>query len=90
MAASVLLGLAALAVFEIPHGFEEQVGWYLGLLPGGFFAAAFSDLVESVIPRGKSIMYWGLLFCLNFLWYFVISYAAIKVYRFFSEALKNS
>jgi hypothetical protein len=90
LAASVLLGLAAFAVLGLHHGFEEQVGWYVGLLPGAFFAAAFSDLAEKTIPRGNSIVFWVLLVCFNFLWYFIISYAAIKTYRFFSEALKHS
>jgi TPR repeat protein len=29
LGALVLLGLAMFAVFKVPHGFEEQVGWYL-------------------------------------------------------------
>ncbi len=40
ISAAVLLALAGLAVFKIPHGFEEGVGWYVCLLPGAIFAAA--------------------------------------------------
>jgi hypothetical protein len=42
ISAAALLALAGLAVFKIPHGFEEGVGWYVGLLPGAIFAAAIS------------------------------------------------
>ena len=46
LAAIGMLGLAASVVFEIPHGFEEQLSIYFILLPGVFallFAAAFEE-----------------------------------------------
>jgi hypothetical protein len=88
-AAAVLLGLAALAVFKIPHGFEEQVGWYLILLPGAFFAAAISDFIARIIPRDDSFVFGGLLVCFNFIWYLLICFACIKVYRIISRAPKD-
>lgn len=90
IAAAGLLGLAALAVFGISHGFEEQVGWYLILLPGAFFAAAISDFITRIVPRDNSIVFYGLLVCFNFIWYFLICYTGIKFYRFVSGAAKDS
>jgi hypothetical protein len=89
LSAAVLLALAWLAVFKIPHGFEEGVGWYVCLLPGAIFAAAISDLTQRVIPQSKSIVFHTLLICFNFLWYFVISYLPLKTYRFISATLKK-
>jgi hypothetical protein len=64
----MLLALAAFSVFQIHLGFEEQVGWYLGPLPGAFFAAAPSDFVAKMVPGGISIVFWVFLVCFNFLW----------------------
>ena len=89
ISAAVLLTLAGLAVFKIPHGFEEGVGWYVCLLPGAIFAAAISDLTQRVIPQSKSIVFDTLLICFNFLWYFVISYLPLKTYRFVSATLRK-
>jgi hypothetical protein len=89
LAAAALLGLAALAVFKIPHGFEEQVGWYLILLPGAFFAAAISDSIARIIPRDNSFVFGGLLVCFNFIWYLLICFTGIKVYRIISGAPKD-
>jgi len=88
--AAGLLGLAALAVFRIPHGFEEQVGWYLILLPGAFFAAAISDLFARIVPRDASFVFYGLLVCFNFIWYFLICFIGVKIYRVISGTPKNS
>jgi len=90
LAAPVLLGLASLIVFEIPHGFEEQVGWYMVLLPGAFIAAPFSDTIARVFPHGESIVFLVVLACFNFVWYFVLSYTAILVYRFLSGTSRKS
>lgn len=84
-----LFAIAAYAVFGFQHGFEEQVGWYLILLPGAIVAAGISDLIQKLIPGAKSVEFWGLLICLNFLWYFGISLVAIKAYRFVSNASKS-
>ena len=85
----MLLGLAMFAVFKVPHGFEEQVGWYLLLLPGGIFAAAISEFLGKVVPREQALVFKGLLVAFNFIWYFVITYAPIRTYRFVS-GLKTS
>ena len=89
VAAAGLLGVAALAVFKIPHGFEEGVGWYLILLPGAFFAAGLSDFLARGIPRANSLVFGSLVVCFNFIWYFLLCFIFLKVYRFFSGALKD-
>ena len=89
LAAAGLLGLAALAVFKIPHGFEEGVAWYLILLPGAFFAAGLSDFLGRLIPRDHSFVFGGLLVCFNFIWYFLICFTCIKTYRIISGAPKD-
>jgi O-antigen/teichoic acid export membrane protein len=87
--ALALLGLAALLVFKIPHGFEEAVAWYLVLLPGAFFAAAISGFLRWIVPGNNLFVFYGLLACLNFIWYCLICFGCIKIYRFVSQA-KNS
>jgi len=85
----VLLALATYAVFGFQHGFEEQVGWYLTLLPGAIVAAGISDFIQKTIPNAKSVTFWSLVVCLNFLWYFGITFAVIKAFRFVSNASKR-
>jgi hypothetical protein len=83
---AALLAIAAYVVFGFQHGFEEQVGWYVTLLPGALVAAAVSDIIRKTIPGAARVAFWGLLIGLNFLWYFGISLVAIKAYRFVSNA----
>ena len=53
--ALALLELAALLVFKTPHGFEEQVGWYLALLPASIFAAGISTARAQGISRARAL-----------------------------------
>ncbi|MGB6900091.1 MAG: hypothetical protein WBE12_15955, partial [Candidatus Acidiferrum sp.] len=80
--------VAMFAVFKVPHGLEEQVGWYLLLLPGAIFAAAISELLGKVVPREQALVFKGLLVGFNLIWYFVITYAAVRTYRFVSRLRK--
>jgi hypothetical protein len=78
-----LLGAASYAVFGFKHGFEEQIGWYLMLLPGSIIAGGISDWFSSRTSESAAhLVFWGTLLLLNFLWYFAISFAAVKTYRF--------
>jgi hypothetical protein len=86
---AALLAIAAYVVFGFQHGFEEQVGWYVTLLPGALVAAAVSDIIRKTIPGAARVAFWGLLIGLNFLWYFGISLVAIKAYRFVSNASES-
>lgn len=83
VAALGLLGIAAFIVFVLhPGGFEGQVGWFFGVLPGAIPAEFLSDYAFKVVPRAERIVYWTLVFGINFLWHFVLSYAVIKFGRF--------
>jgi hypothetical protein len=85
-----LLGLAAWVIFGIhPGGFETQVGWLLALLPGAFVVYPLSDHIFKAAPRTEPIMFWTVLIGLNFLWYWAISYVAIKTCRFVARASKS-
>jgi hypothetical protein len=87
---AVLLAIAAYAVFGFQHGFEGQVGWWVTLLPACIVAAAIHDIIEKTVPGVASFAFWAALVSLNFLWYFGISLAAIKIYRFISNASNRS
>ena len=83
LAAAVLFGIAVFVVFVIhPGGFEGQIGWYFGLLPGAIGGAILADMVYKVIPGAERIVQWLSIIGVSLLWYFAISYAAIKVYLF--------
>lgn len=80
MAALVLFALAGYALFGFQHGFA----WYVPLFPGAIVAARVSDVIQKAIPHAEEVTFWVLFGCLNFFWYFIISFALIKAYRFVS------
>lgn len=88
--ALALLSIACYAVFGFQHGFEEQVAWYLVLLPGSILAAPISDLVTHRNPNGRSVSFDVLIVCFSFIWYFALTYSAIRTYRFISKFSKNA
>lgn len=78
LAAIVLLGIAAFIVFGIhPGGFEGQIGWFFGLLPGAFVAASISQHV----PLLPAVSVWPFVIFLSFIWYLALSYSFLKAYR---------
>ena len=86
IAAVILTGLATAVVFGInPGGFEGQIGWLFVLLPGAFVAYPLLDYIQKVAPHAEQAAYWALLIGFNFLWYWVISYAVIKIWRFLED-----
>ena len=79
-AALVLLGAAAFIVFVIHlGGFEGQIAWFFGLLPGAIIGAIVADRFTSTSFLLSSITYWAFVLCISLLWYFAISYAVIKI-----------
>lgn len=60
------------------------MAWYFMLLAASIVAAPISDVFNKAPTREESVVFWVLLACFNLLWYFGISYAAIKAYRLFS------
>jgi hypothetical protein len=82
IAASALLGIAAFIIFAIhPGGFEGQIAWFFVLLPGAYVAA----VIAGQAPLLASVSAWPIIFVVSFLWYFAVSYAVIKTYRFVSS-----
>ena len=88
LAGLALLGVAVFVVFVIhPGGFEGQIGWFFGLLPGATIGAHLADMVYKFVPRLEIIVQWLSILGISFLWYFALSYAAIKSYRFVVRTL---
>jgi hypothetical protein len=88
IAAVCLLAVALFVVFVInPGGFEGQMGWAFLLLPGLFPASWLADLVHEfspgahLAPSAESLSIWAVIVGFNFAWYWVLSFAAIKVFR---------
>ena len=82
----VLTGLATAVVFGIaPGGFEGQGGWLLVLLPAALVAYPLLDYIHKVSPHAESAAFWVLLIGFNFLWYWGLSYVAIRFWRFLKD-----
>jgi len=89
VAAFALLGIAVFVVFVIhPGGFEGQMGWFLDLFPGAIVGEILADAVFKVSPGVERIVYWCSILSISFLWYFALSYAAIKTYRYLTRRSK--
>jgi len=90
VAALALLGAAFFVVFVIhPGGFEGQMGWFLDLLPGAIVGEILADTASKIVPWLERIVYWCSILSISFLWYFALSYAAIKAYRFVIRSLEH-
>jgi len=82
VAALGLLAVAASILVVIhPGGFESQIAWFFGLMPGAFAGAVVGDRLYEMNPWLDRIVYWPVFLGVSFLWYLVISFLAIKVYR---------
>ena len=83
VAAVGLLATASFVGFVIhPGGFEGQIGWFFALMPGAIVGLSLADHVFKVVPSAERIVLWSSVIAITFLWYFAISYAVIKTYRF--------
>ena len=82
LVAVTLLTSAAFILFVIhPGGFEGQVVWFLGLMPGAIIGSPFADRVYRIAPSAERFAMWGTTISFSLLWYFAVSYAAIAAYR---------
>ena len=82
ISAAILTGLAMLVVFGFhPGGFESQGAWLLLLLPGTLAAYPLSDLSYRFASHAEPVIFWVLVIGFNFLWYWAISFIAIKILR---------
>jgi hypothetical protein len=83
VAALVLSVSAAFVIFVIrPGGLERQVGWFVALMPGMIVGSPLAERVHVVSPNLAPIVDWSSLLGITFLWYFALSYFAIRVFRF--------
>jgi len=84
----LLLAAAAFVLFVIhPGGFEGQVGWFIALMPGAIVGLPLADRVFKIAPGAQGIVLWSSVMGITLSWYFVISYAVIKTFRFFVRAM---
>ena len=82
VAALGLIAVAALILFVIhPGGFEGQIAWFFGLMPGAFVAAILGDHLHKMNPLLDTILHWPCLLGVSFLWYLALSLVALKIYR---------
>jgi hypothetical protein len=88
IAALGLLGIAAFIVFETHLGFERQIGILFALLPGAFLAATLGRHLAGT-KHIFSLAMWPSIFFLSYLWYFALSYTAIKLFRMASRVTSN-
>jgi hypothetical protein len=82
LSAAVLLGTAWFIAF-VPHRGGDLGTWLLWagrLLPGVIAAVRFASIFGQQ-TRLAGIAAFPIIVAVSFLWYFALSYAAIKVYR---------
>jgi len=85
--ATVLVGTAVAIVFGLrPGGFETQIGWFYGLLPGALPAQI---IAFKLAPDSRSsislIVEYGLGLSLTFAWYFVLCFGALRGWRWWES-----
>ena len=77
---AVLLGVAALMIFEFkPGNFERSIQWVIVFTPGFVPAVVISDWLVKRVPVRET--FWLLFWTFNFAWYFLISLLALKLFR---------
>jgi hypothetical protein len=84
-AAVALLGIAAFILFVVhPGGFEGQIAYFFALLPGVYMVLLFFHPSHpgwaNAMPHGVFV-YWLFVIGGSFIWYFILSFVAIKGYR---------
>lgn len=88
VAALVLSAAAAFVIFVIrPGGLERQVGWFVALMPGVVVGSPLAERAYKISPNLAPIVDWSSLLGITFLWYFALSYSAIKAFRFRTDRI---
>jgi len=89
VAAIVLIGVAVFIILVIhPGGFEGQIAWLFALFPGAFVGAPLADKASKIHPV-LGALFWPILVGVTLLWYFALSYAAIKSFRIVSRIFRR-
>ena len=83
-----LLGIAAFILFVVhPGGFEGQINYFFGLFPGVYLVLVAGW--ANALPRG-AVVYWLFVIGGSFIWYFILSFAAIRGYRVVARFLRRA
>jgi hypothetical protein len=87
--ALLFLGIAVFVLFVIhPGGFEGQIGWLYGLMPGALVVASAADRIGKLVPIASPgvsyVVFWSAILGVTFLWYFAITYGLVKAFHFIS------
>jgi hypothetical protein len=86
----VLLGTATSIIFGLrPGGFEGQIGWFLGLLPGVLVDLFFPHPFLKSSPRIAAFVFWALALGFTLMWYAGASFALIKAGRLLVRAVTS-
>ena len=86
----VLLGAATSIIFGLrPGGFQGQIGWYLGLLPGVLVDIFFPHPFLKSSPHIASFVFWALALGFTLVWYVGVSFALIKAGRSLVRAVTS-
>lgn len=79
--AFVVWGTGAIVCFAIPHGFEEQIGWFKLLMPGILIGGPLFEHMSRSNPNVASLGYWTSSVLISFMCYFGLSLLSVKLYR---------
>ena len=79
--AIVLLAIAAVVALILRPDPQGHAEWFFALLPGATAAPAFLDIEWKLFHRAGPEVMWTAVAVFSFVWYFVLSYLAIKVYH---------
>ncbi len=79
--AIALLAIAVLIAFWVRPDPQGHATWFFVVLPGAFAAPAFLDLEWKVFHHAGPAVAWSTEVLFSYVWYFVVSYVAVKGYR---------
>ncbi|HEU5451154.1 MAG TPA: hypothetical protein VFU76_04180 [Terriglobales bacterium] len=81
IAAVILLAAAAVIALILRPDPQGHAAWFFALMPGATAAPAFLDIEWKLFHRAGPEVMWTAVVLFSYVWYFVLSYLAIKVYR---------
>jgi hypothetical protein len=81
-----LWGVVAVACFGIPHGFEEQIGWFKLLLPSVLISGPVYERLPHSHPHIASFVYWTSAILVSLICYYGMSLVGVKICRLVNRA----
>ena len=76
-----LLAVASAIAFVIQPDPQGEARWFFALLPGAYAAPTFLDLEWRLFHHSGPAVAWGTEILFSYVWYFVVAFVAIKLYR---------